>query len=211
MGNVFQDFPRLMSELNLRPGTLVHVGAHEGQEMKFYRMAGFRDTDITLVEPIPQLVRDLRRNFPNTNVVECACANTTGNAEFHINAMRTNVSSLGRGPLDKIARTITVPVRPLSAVAPGVEYMVIDAQGFELDVMRSADWSKVKLAIVEACTIKDSTMASHFPEVVKEAEKHGFRKVNVWSRSYDWVHRWCRGIQSTTGAEILDVALARAD
>ena len=199
----------MMSSHGLAPGKLVHIGAHEGQEMKYYRQAGFNDVDITLIEPMPDYAALLRRRFPQTTVVQCAIDDRdTGVANFNVGKI-TNVSSLGCGPNDQIARTIEVQVRRLRDVVPNPEYMVIDAQGFELNVMKSSNWGTVKAFIVEACTIPDPTMASDYSSVSALAQSLGFHEIAKWSRSYDFIARWCRGTRANTGAEVLDVVYAR--
>lgn len=209
MSNVFANFPTLVKRHRVAPGPLVHVGAHEGQEMPFYREAGF--TDVTLVEPIPELAAKLRDEFPYARVVQAACSDRTGLSTLNV-MPRTNMSTLvGPGPLDTVNRRIPVEVKRLDLIAPSATVAVIDAQGHELEVLSAAPWSTLELLIVETSTVYDPTMASSYDRVVEAVTTHGFVEIDRWVRDYDWVNRWARGNrgQAKTGGEIRDVVFKR--
>jgi len=211
MGNVMQAFPELVKRHRVDPGKLVHVGAHEGQEMRFYYEAGF--TDMVLVEPIPELAKQLRTRFPGVEVVQAACSDHEGEATLNI-LQRTNMSTLLEpGPLDQVTRTVGVALRRLDAIAPDAQVAVIDAQGHELEVLSAAPWDSLQMVIVETCTVDDPTVASSYDLVTEAVTTKGFVEVDRWTRDYDWVSRWARGNkgQRKTGGEIRDVVFLRGD
>ena len=136
MGSPFTAFPALADRLGVDRSHLVHVGAHEGQEVRYYRQARFER--ITLVEPIPELAARLRAQHSDLTVVECACSDEPGRADLHI-MRRTNMSTLAQpGPRDPVVRVVNVEVRRLDDVAPDATVAVIDAQGFEDRVLAAA-------------------------------------------------------------------------
>jgi FkbM family methyltransferase len=213
MGNVMAAFPGLIRRLGVDPsGQLVHVGAHEGQEMPYYYEAGF--TNITLVEPIPDLARQLRTRFPMTEVVEAACTDRDNElAQLHVMA-KTNMSTLvAPQSRDQVVDSYLVQTRRLDAIAPNAKVAVIDAQGLELEVLEGAPWDSLELLIVESCTEDDSTMASPYDLVTEVVTTHGFVEVDRWVRDYDFVNKWARGNrqQKVTGGEVRDVVFQRGD
>lgn len=201
-------FPGLLKRLGWTPQHLVHVGAHEGQEMPFYREAGI--PRVTLVEPIPWLAERLHREHPDAVVHQCACGGEPGRAELHIMA-RTNLSTL-QAPqdVDRVTKTIDVDVRRLDDLAPTADAAVIDAQGRELSVLVAAPWDSLRLVIVETCTVDDPTMAAPYEHVVSYMATHGFTEVDRWVRDYDWVSKWGRGPGlARRGGEVRDVVFYR--
>ncbi len=206
--NVFEAFPALVQRLGNPPLHLVHVGAHEGQEMCFYRAAGVGR--ITLVEPIPHLAARLHRRHPDTVVHQCACGSATGTARLTV-MRHTNLSTLQEPqPGDGVDRVINVDVRRLDDLAPDADAAVIDAQGCELDVLAGAQWSSLRLLIVETSTVDDPTMAAGYGDVSVLAARHGFYEFDRWSRDYDQVNAWARGPgQPRRGGEIRDVVFVR--
>jgi FkbM family methyltransferase len=205
--NVFAAFPALVARLGVDPAHLVHVGAHEGQEMPFYRAAGFRR--ITLVEPIPDLAARLRAAYPDAEVVEAACSDRHGTAALHL-MRRSNMSTLaapGRG--DRTAGAVRVELVTLATVAPSANVAVVDAQGHELAVLAGANLARLDLAVVETCTVADPTMAAGYDQVVAFMHRAGFGEVDRWTRDYQQVARWARGRTPRDRGEIRDVIFAR--
>jgi FkbM family methyltransferase len=200
--------PDLLRQLGWTPTHLVHVGAHEGQELPYYREAGIGQ--ITLVEPIPALAERLHREHPDTVVHQCACGPANAWSRLHIMA-RTNLSTLAPPQtVDRVTDIIDVDVRRLDEIAPTADAAVVDAQGWELDVLSAAPWPSLRMLIVETCTVNDPTMASPYTDVANLAASHGFTEVARWVRDYDWIARWGRGPgQPQRGGEVLDVVFYR--
>lgn len=208
MANVMRALPALLKDLGWTPQHLVHVGAHEGQEMPFYRQAGI--PRITLVEPIPWLAERLHEEHPDVVVHQCACGPTNAWTRFHIMA-RTNLSTMATPQeIDKVTKTIDVDVRPLDEIAPDADAAVIDAQGMELEVLQAAPWDSLRLVIVETCTVDDPTMAAPYGETSAFMADHGFYEADRWARDYDWIAKWGRGPgQAQRGGEVRDVVFYR--
>lgn len=186
-----------------RPAHLVHVGAHEGQEVPYYIAAGVGR--ITLVEPIPELAAGLRAAYPDVTVVEAACSNRIGTATLHI-PQKTNMATLvptGGG------RTITVPTCRLDEIAPDADAAVIDVQGHEMAVLSAAPWHSLRLLMIETCTVDDPILSPLYADVVAMMAGRGFTEACRLVRDYDYIQKWAYGRVTHTGAEVRDVVFIR--
>lgn len=212
MGSVFRAFPDLVTRLGLDVRHLVHVGAHQGEEMPYYRQAGVGH--VTLVEPIPWLAAKLRADHPDATVVEAACDSTPGRAVLHI-PRRTNMATLATpqrrdGHVRALAVEVTTLARIQATAAVPPDAAVIDAQGRELDVLEGADLTALDLVVVEACTVNDPTMAAPYPAVAARMAAAGFTETDRWVRDYTFVARWARGPgQPVQRGEVRDVVFTR--
>lgn len=210
MGTVFVDFPSLVTNLKVTPTHIIHVGAHRGEEVEYYKQANAGH--ITLVEPIPELAELLRDRYEEdatVTIVESACGAAPTTATLNI-MQKTNLSTLHepqRG--DRLDRIIQVPVVRLDSIQGDANVAVIDAQGLELEVLGAADMSKFDLVIAECCTRDDPTIAVGYDAMVEFMADAGFREANKWSRDYQWINKWSRGTKSRFfkgGGSVYDAA-----
>lgn len=131
---------------NIAPVGVVHVGAHKGQEVAAYRRAGFGH--IVLVEANPKLWPTLDR-ITNVTIERCA-AGRKGQAILHVTEWDERSSLLA--PLKyPLVDKLTVPVVPLADMQTGCNVAVLDVQGSELDVLRTADLARLDAVVVEVC------------------------------------------------------------
>lgn len=189
------------------PAHLVHVGAHDGEEVPGYLAAGIGR--VTLVEPLPHLAARLRVRYaadPRVSVVEAACSDAEGTATLTVPA-KTNMATLIPG-LD--GSTVKVATRRLDDVAPDADAAVIDVQGHEFAVLAAAPWESLRLLVVETCTIDAPTLSPRYDETIGYMAQRGFREVAYFVRDYDWIQLWAYGKRVQTGAEVRDVVFARA-
>lgn len=186
-----------------KPKHLVHVGAHEGEEVAGYLDAGIER--ITLVEPIPELADKLRRRWPDLTVVQAACSDREGIATLRIPG-KTNMAGLHMTE----GQPVAVMTRRLDVIAPDADAAVIDVQGHEFSVLAAAPWDTLRLVEVETCTIDDPTLSPPYDEMVDYMTGRGFREVAFFVRDYDWIQHWAFGRRTRTGAEVRDVVFVRA-
>jgi len=147
-------------------GTWIDVGAHHGETTLGYARhnPGLR---IFAFEPNLSAAAKLMGRAPNYVVIPMAIADTDGHAEFHINAfdaassllkMDENVRrSWTGGEALREESTITVPTIRLDTFMTllgisTVDFLKIDTQGADLDVLRSAgarlrDIAKITLEV----------------------------------------------------------------
>ena len=145
-------------------GIFVEVGASDGVEFsntKFFEdELGFSGL---LIEGAPFYYKSLIQNRPHCKCIHAAISNTEGTADFlyhsHLSGLpnhlhRSNVLC----PDTKIKREFTkfsVPMRRLDIIlrenaVPYIDYLSIDVEGGELEVLESMDWSiPVKVIVIE--------------------------------------------------------------
>jgi FkbM family methyltransferase len=173
----FNRLPGVIAELDVDAKHVVHVGAHLGEEVPAYRWCGFGQ--ITLVEPDPANCDAIREAYPEVAVHALACAQTAGEAVFHRNAFGPYSGLLvnHRRPTTATFTVRTVPLRELQGDA---NVAVIDTQGTELDVARSADLETLDLLIVETQELGRDGTAAYLPDLVDDLRAEGWRPVWQW-------------------------------
>ena len=201
------DLPRLFRNLGVKPRHVVHVGAHDGEEMPSYEAAGFEK--ITLVEPSPEHAAKLRAKYPYADVIEAA-AGLVHFDEVPLYVMPvSNMSTIIATGKDTPKDTIMVEQVRLADIAQDANVAVIDVQGAELDVLRGADLERYDVVMVETCTVEDPTMASLYSEVTEYMLDHGYEVVEYWTRDYQWVAKWGRKRDHRQAGEVRDVVYRR--
>ncbi len=143
-----------MVTLGVEPRGILHLGAGDGREVPEYRALGFRR--IVLVEPLPWRAADLRRIAGGTEdaygptVVEAAIASVAGPALLNVIAHDEASSLLSPLVWDVLDR-VTVATVPLADLdLEGLNVLVADVQGSEVDALSSGPLEGFELAIVEA-------------------------------------------------------------
>lgn len=207
--NVLAPVVGVIKQMEISTHHLVHVGAHQGQEVPLYQEAGIQN--ITLVEPHPTLARKLKRKYPKLRVVQAALSDRAGTRKLHV-YRKTNLSTLNKPSKDdKFMRDINVRTMTLSDVAPDATIAVIDTQGHELSILRGVDWthSNIELLVVETSTVHDPTMASDYEEVFSYLSQFGFTVHDYWVRDYQYINKWARGTSTSEVGEIRDVVFVR--
>lgn len=175
----FARLPEALDELRIPAKSVLHVGAHHGQEVPIYRKCGFEH--IALVEPDPDNAEFLRREVLGVDVVECAAGQQPGRVAFH-RAAESVFNGLNPDAGRPTVSTIEVDVRPLRDIQAEhpANVLVVDTQGTELDVLASADLSGVDLVIVETQDLSRAMHAAYWPDVVEMLGKSGFRPAIRW-------------------------------
>lgn len=179
----FDLLPEAMAELGIEARSILHVGAHRGEEVPIYRKCGFEQ--VTLVEPDPDNAAYLREEFPECTVVECAVGEELGMATLH-RAANTVFSGLKPDAGQPTTGSVEVVVTPLrdvqAAQLPGwkANVLVVDTQGTELAVLASADLSVVDLIAVETQELSRAMYAAFWPDAVEALGKVGFIPAIRW-------------------------------
>lgn len=196
------NLPALLARLGVEARHVLHVGAHDGEEVPYYESAKFKK--ITLVEPDPDLARRLVAKFPNTTVVEAAAGERAGRATLFKMAV-SNMNTMMQGGLDNPVGTVDVDVVRMADIATDANVAVVDVQGAELDALRGADLSRYDIVMVETTTVPDVTMASTYSDVTAHMIANGFKVEEYWTRDYQWVAKWGRKRNHTQQGEVRDV------
>jgi FkbM family methyltransferase len=198
-------FAAVLREHQIR--TLVHVGAHDGEEVGHYLAAAVER--ITLVEPIPRLAAKLRARWPQVEVVQAACSDHAGLATLYVPG-RTNMATLVGPDTTAEGETLVVPTVRLDDIAPDAEAAVIDVQGHEMAVLAAAPWDTLRLVMVETLHgVEDATLSPPYEQVAEFMAGRGFTEVARLTRDYDWIQRWAYGRTTNTNAEVRDVVFTK--
>lgn len=159
--NVFKGF---------KNGVFVDVGAHDGISLNntlyFERNNNWTGVNI---EPIKRVYDSLVINRPNSININCAVCNIDGETEFLCNSGYTEMLSGIKDTFDKrhvqrierensemgsITQTIKVKTKRLETILDEnairhINYLSIDVEGAEYEVIKSINFDKVFIDIIE--------------------------------------------------------------
>jgi FkbM family methyltransferase len=157
-------------------GVYVEVGAYDGIEISNTYLFETLGWSGVLIEADPEIAQRCRENRPNSTVVNCAVVRPEhqGTATFNIVEACRSLSTMSldsksvlgylglvrRNEGELKVRKVAVPARTLDSVlqevgARGIDFMTIDVEGHELDVLLGFSPSiyKIPILIVESNTI----------------------------------------------------------
>lgn len=157
---------KLERHLGTGPGVFIEAGANDGvRQSNTYHLEKFHGWTGLLVEPVPELAAECRRNRPRAVVVEAALVarNVPGaTVELHVaGLMSTLAGALGDPdttarhvaaaqavqPRLPLTRRIQVPARTLSALIDdagigAVDLLSLDVEGAEAEALRGLDLAR---------------------------------------------------------------------
>ena len=139
-------------------GYFVEAGANDGfQQSNTYWLEKFRGWTGLLVEPMPELAAEARRNRGAATVVQCALVPPDGEAVVRMRFGDLTSSLSGTQPDSwsdqglafgwRDAYELEVPARTLSAVldevaAPEIDLLSLDIEGYEAQALLGLDLSR---------------------------------------------------------------------
>lgn len=177
----FARLPYVLDAYDIKPHSVVHIGAHHGEEVPVYRDCGFEQ--IILVEPDPRNVAVLRDRYAEQPGVSIVAAAVVVDFEpgpvtlYH--AERTVWSGLTPHPTADGTSTRVTAVRLGAAFAPDTNVLVLDTQGSELDLLKTADLTQLDLVIIETTRRRNDT-AAYFDDVVEYMRSQGWHPIEEW-------------------------------
>lgn len=194
----FAKFGAACLSLGVKPRHVLHIGGHLGQEVEHYRAAGVEH--ITYMEPTPENAEALRQLGDDVTVVEAAAGADWGSVPLALcggdgawNTLRTEIGQ-GAG-VHQRGDEITVdviPVRDLQSQTRDeggwwvhVDVLVVDTQGTEVEVLKSADLRApgLQLVIVE-------TQSSGHPEAANVGAVDAYMATQGWVPVLAWNHEF---------------------
>lgn len=142
----------------------VDVGANNGQSWSNSRLFGEAGWKLLLIEPLPKFAEDCREFYAghdNAIVVESAISSSRGKASFYVtdepdrDLLQMGSSlSLDGVPFGLKSREITVTTEPLVDVLTRFDaptnygVLSVDAEGHDLEVLKTAGFTKFRPAVV---------------------------------------------------------------
>lgn len=170
---VLAALPGLLDEHHVQAKGVVHVGAHQAQELDTYRRCGFRR--MLWVEPNPALAADLRAR--GLEVAECAVVRRPRPIGLHVTSWDQQ-SSVLRPLRYRVTETVTVAGRRLDQLdTAGCNVLTVDVQGAEMSVLRSGPLDQFDMLIVECSMVERYRRQAAPDEVLDYCRRAGFRPV----------------------------------
>lgn len=193
------------SELLLKPGrkgVMIDVGAHHGSSLKPFAEQGW---DIYAFEPDPHNRKHLVRNtrqFDTVDILPFAVSDVSQeNVSFYSSKISTGISSLS--PFHEThKKTATVSTTTLDALIAeeeltDVDFLKIDVEGHEMDVLNGLDFSNVKprIIVAEFENKKSQSLGFTVDDLAEKLQRVGYHiYVSEWRPiiQYGGNHRWRR-------------------
>jgi len=187
--------------LPFKPQTIIDAGAYSGEIAEQFSLL-YRPKFIALVEPLPDMVRQLQtRCFaPDQRIFNCALGRKEGKEILNILANLTSSSilevtpesrSLFNRPMNKID-SLQVAIRTLDSVfkqcdLDDLDLLKVDVQGYEMEVFLGGieTLKKTRLVVTEVLFFEHYKGAPLFGEIYDFLYNLGFRLRNTFEYIYD--------------------------
>jgi FkbM family methyltransferase len=168
---------------------LIHIGAHEGQEVSLYQQYNF--DKVFLVEPILECVEIIKqkiKNLDNYEVFNYALGAKYGNANLYIADGIDEPSSSLLTPRESsitFSREREVELRTFQSLNLGaIDSVVIDTQGYEVEVLKGFGDKiyDLNFAIIEFANYEGYVKQPTYKELNIFMKKRGFIVVDQIKR-----------------------------
>lgn len=178
LGNVSEVFYELHK---YEPKNILHIGGHLGEEGELYKSIG---SEFTFIEPVPEFAKEIKRR--GYKVIQCAVGER-GERDFIVRSIFSSFYQrdssydgwlerwLGEKGIKDSPEIIKVKVRPLSDFQKGFDTLVLDAEGAELEVLKSGDLN-FRIMIIEVKDVLSNKGGSSRSEIEDYIFKHGYIK-----------------------------------
>lgn len=163
-----------------RNGTMIDVGAHFGTSFRDYLKQGWR---VVAFEPDSTKHDKLRGYQPNplfTFLCDAVADQPRGAMQFYTSPESTGIASLvafraSHTPSQMVAVT-TLAARLRELQIHSIDYLKIDTEGYDLQVLRGHDWS-----------IQPELIMCEFDEIKTRPQGFGFRAIGDLLVSHAYV------------------------
>ncbi|MGA7490758.1 MAG: FkbM family methyltransferase [Xanthobacteraceae bacterium] len=194
-------------------GFYIDIGSghpvYDNTSFAFY-LRGWRGVT---VEPNPWLARLTRAVRPRDRHVEALVGAQSGEAPFYLveelHGLSTMIEAHARGAqahFGKAAQAIVVPVTTLRLLCerhapPVFDFLKVDVEGAEQDVLRNGDWQNYRPKVVVVEALAPYTLAPAWQAWEPFIAKHGYRY--VW---FDSLNRYYLAEEASDLAHCFDAA-----
>jgi FkbM family methyltransferase len=139
--------------------TVLFIGSNDGVELDNLMKL---TPSIICVDPLVEKIHSISFRYPSIIVLPVAISSSTGVSDFYVANNGGRSSSLSKPTkhlevfksisFTKKTKVITIPLRILLNSFENIDFMLIDAQGSDLEILESGngDFSNVKVIIIEA-------------------------------------------------------------
>jgi len=143
------DFNKMIEKYSIQLKGVLHVGAHYGQEYDLYKQF---DIPVIFFEPTPSSFRILESKVGddiNIECYQCALGNVNGKIDMNVEVVNQGQSSSILKPKKHLQQYPHITFNQIQEVAifrledliidfPKYNFMNIDVQGYELEVLKGA-------------------------------------------------------------------------
>jgi FkbM family methyltransferase len=163
-------------------GYCVEVGAYDGLTGSATYLFEQKGWQCLLVEPIPELADQIRRSR-RCLVANCAASGQEGEATLYVADRVAQMSTMELTPgqeewihrVGGSVRVITVPTRTLDDLVdeagfPRIDFMTIDVEGHEMDVLHGFSLERRRPRVV----ILEDNVGERNSEVARHMARHGY-------------------------------------
>ena len=188
----------LKNKYKMQSNGIAHIGAHMGQEIHEY-VKYFKSAEIHLFEPQKDIFLELKNKFNNIYFYNIALGNEVGDVILH-NANNEGQSSSILEP--KVHLDIHPKVKFLSSEKIKistfdkhdlkiVNFLNIDTQGFELEVLKGSENSLINNIDYIICEVNKEEVYKNCPlitEIDTYLSRFGFIRTDThyWQDKYPW-------------------------
>jgi FkbM family methyltransferase len=167
------------------------------------------------VEPNPSLARLTRAVRPRDRHIEALVGAASGEATFYLvneyHGLSTMIESHARCALSQFGKTseaISVPVTTLRELCeqhapPAFEFLKVDVEGAEQDVLLNGDWQRFRPRIIVVEALAPYTLAPAWEAWEPFLARHGYR--HVW---FDSLNRYYLAEERSELADCFEAASA---
>jgi len=192
----------LKSKYSLKVEKIVHVGAHEGQEVEEY-LENFSNAEINLFEPQPNLFAILKSKYEkrkNINLYDFALGSEAGSSTMY-SASNGGLSSSFYKPKEHLIEHPEIKfelqdnifqIKTLNQLnILNIDFLNIDTQGYEMEVLKgstSALENDIKYIILEVNKRELYEGCPLVYDIDKFLKTYNFIRTDThfWLDSYSW-------------------------
>jgi FkbM family methyltransferase len=162
-----------------RTGTMIDVGAHFGTSFRQYLNQGWRVVAFEPDSTKHEKLRPYQSNPLFTFFPEALADQPREDVQFYTSPESTGIASLvafrsSHTPAEKVAVT-TLSLRLHALQISSIDYLKIDTEGYDLQVLRGHDWS-----------IQPELIMCEFDEIKTRPQGFGYRKIGDLLLSHDY-------------------------
>lgn len=183
-----------------RRGVMIDVGAHSGSTLEPFANDGW---EVHAFEPDPANRIGLERGFgrhPNVTIVPKAVSDRAGEMPLFTSAESTGISSLTPFTADHVQAShvdvITLREYMFSAGIAHIDFLKIDVEGLERNVLAGHDWTvSPRVILLEFEDAKTLPLGYSWRDLADGLVARGYQVlVSEWFPidSYGAAHRWRR-------------------
>lgn len=191
------DFDKLYSKYDLKIKGVLHIGAHFGQEDKFYKKHGIKNK--IFFEPLPHTFQKLKENVKDGILINKALGSESGSKLMYLELDNQSQSSsflkpklhLTQYPWIKFNSQVRVEMVKLDEVEfdrNDYNFINIDVQGYEMEVFKGGIKTLETIDYIMTEVNRDEVYehCARIEELDEFLKGYGFKRVEVDFAGITW-------------------------